>query len=226
MLFIKKCVNIYGVVSVKIFKSKISEDKAFVDKEMVIENLKSFDDELFGYFNDTNNTKMKCYIVGGSAFMLWDMEGRVTRDIDVIDLQYDYLRVNREVVSRAMYKHYINKDVLAYYDKFPVGFEDRAKKLDIDSRCIDFYVLSLEDLVISKLCTTRYEQDVLDIQSIAVLKNLDWNLLDKLAKTMESSMISSQAFFEFTYHYKKYIEEYKKFAEELKEMKDDGKEFI
>lgn len=144
-----------------------------------------------------NKIQCKCYIVGGAAFSLLGYSVRATHDIDVIE------RYPKEL-SLLFEKHDMNTDVLAYYDSFPQGFEDRAIKIDIPTQMISFYVLSIEDLIISKLCTTRERQDISDIYKEDVVNNVNWDKLKYLADELEKTKVSGIE--NFRYHYQEYVQ--------------------
>ena len=74
---------------------------------------------------------------------------------------------------------------------------------------IDFYTLSLEDLVISKIAAAR-EKDIEDICNRTVLEQLNWDLLEVLAAEVLDGMISDRQVSEFNHYYKQYVEEYRK----------------
>jgi hypothetical protein len=70
--------------------------------------------------------------------------------------------------------------VQTYINNFPYNFEDRILPIPVGGKKISFYTASLEDIVIAKLHSPR-DQDLADIQSPDLLKNIDWDLLEKLA---------------------------------------------
>lgn len=164
------------------------------------ERLEMMDMEAALLFDD--NVDFECYIVGGGAFILMGYAIRSTHDIDIL-----------EVVPKSLKKLFekydvVNDNVIAYSDNFPDGYKERAIRI-MDTRKIKYYTLSLEDLVISKLCTTRGVQDLDDIENESVYKNIDWNILHKLAISLKSTMLSSEAYNNFLYNYKDYVRRFK-----------------
>ena len=174
-------------------------------EDKIIENLLLFDEEISK--ENFLPTKAQCYIVGGSAFILSGMDGRSTRDIDVLDI--DIPKDEIVGLSSILKNHSMNRDVQAYFDKFPSGFARRSTKLDLDTKSVDFYILSVEDLVISKLCTTRFSQDVTDIEDPFVINKIDWDKLDELAKSMAYTMVSHFAYDNFLYQYNNFVERFR-----------------
>ena len=71
----------------------------------------------------------------------------------------------------------MNGDVNAHIFSFPYNYEDRAQ-LIWSGKKIDYFTASLEDIVISKICGSRYN-DLKDLE--AVVDRIDWKVLDKLA---------------------------------------------
>lgn len=148
----------------------------------------------------------KCYIVGGSALLMMGYITRATHDIDVLQTVPNNLR--------ELFKKYdMNDRVIAYATNFADGYEERAIKVDIKTQRVTFYTLSLEDLVISKLCTTRDEKrknkDDVDIQNERILKELNWNRLEELAKNLELSMFSSINIETFKSNYNEYVRRFR-----------------
>jgi hypothetical protein len=91
-----------------------------------------------------------------------------------------------------------------------MNFEDRIT-LFHKGRRIDFFVLSLEDIVVAKLCAARQE-DKEDIVSIDVLKNIDWELLEHLATDddeLKAASLNERSYKDFLYDYSEYVRRYK-----------------
>ena len=166
----------------------------------IIERLLRLDEDVELSFPE--DIEFKCYIVGGGALMIMGYVLRATHDIDVLEVIPGSLR-------KLFLKYDMNCDVAAYSDNFSLGYEERAKRIDIKTYRIQFYTLSLEDLVISKLCTTRNEQDKTDIEAEKVIKEINCNELERLAGTMKSSMLSSINYENFYYNYRNYVERFR-----------------
>lgn len=112
-------------------------------------------------------------IVGGSAFMLRDLTARpATHDIDVLSADSSV----RAILSR--YPN-VNGMVGAHADEIPYNFEDRLVRILPNTKTIAYWTPSLEDLVVMKLYAWR-PNDVTDLTSPAVIKSLNWELLDHL----------------------------------------------
>jgi len=143
-----------------------------------------------------------CVIVGGGALILMGYITRATHDIDVI-----YYKPQQLIP--LMEKYDMNTAVSAHIDCFPEDYLTRAKKINLKTRKIDFYTLSLEDLVISKLSASR-DKDIHDISSESVLSAINWGQLAVLAEEMKFSLLSDRAISEFEQNYNEFAERYKR----------------
>lgn len=120
---------------------------------------------------DTTPDTYSCVIVGGSALVLMEKIYRSTHDIDSIDAS--------DAIKPLLETYNINMNVNAYRINFPEDYLDRIIEVDITTTKVKFYTVSLEDLVVSKLCGMR-GKDVEDIENELVYKDLNWELLDEL----------------------------------------------
>ena len=163
----------------------------------MIERLKRVDEDADLMFDDDSRFSM--IIVGGGALILLNKITRATQDIDVIE-------VSHEIYS-LLEKYDINCNVQAYSSNFPYNFEDRIVKLQIESRKIDFYCASLEDIVISKLHSNR-DTDRQDVLSPGVIQALDWDILDHLARSEDEAKANSlneRSYSDFLADYEEYV---------------------
>lgn len=164
------------------------------------------DIDMEAYLVYGNSAHFTCYIVGGSALIIMGYISRATRDIDTIEASPSCIRDIFE-------KYDMNLDVQAFSQNFAADFKSRAKKIEILTRTVDFYTLSLEDIVVSKLCSdfssTRIH-DWEDIRTPEILDIIDWNLLDKIKNQVKQQQISVFTAENLEGNYKEYIEEYKK----------------
>ena len=140
-----------------------------------------------------------CIIVGGSALILLGYLTRATHDIDM-------LRTPSELLE-LLGKYDMNTNVSAHMDNFPDDYSERVHKLDLPTQKIDFYTLSLEDLVISKLAAWR-GKDEQDITRDVVLLAIDWDQLAKSAEMVRMGILSDRARGEFNLRYEEYVEKY------------------
>lgn len=120
---------------------------------------------------DTTPDMYSCVIVGGSALVLMKKIYRSTHDIDSIDAS--------DEIKPLLETYNINMNVNAYRINFPEDYLDRIVEVNIPTTKVKFYTVSLEDLVVSKLCGMR-EKDIEDIENELVYKELNWDLMDEL----------------------------------------------
>ncbi|MDY4978406.1 MAG: DUF6036 family nucleotidyltransferase, partial [Ruminococcus bromii] len=80
--------------------------------------------------------------------------------------------------------------------------------VNIPTKKVNFYTLSLEDLVVSKLCAMR-GKDIEDIENELVYNSLDWDLLDRLVDDVCYGMLTDFDKNILLEHYKDYKERFK-----------------
>lgn len=90
-----------------------------------------------------------------------------------------------------------------------MSYLDRIKPLDIETIAINYFIISLEDYVIMKLMAYR-EKDKIDINKESIVKNINWNLLEKLADEMNDVFLNDRLKTEFIYVFNEYKERWKK----------------
>lgn len=149
---------------------------------------------------DDSQDIFSCVIVGGSALVLLDKIYRSTHDIDSINASNE--------IKPLLEAYNINMNVNAYRVNFPENYLDRIVKVDIPTTKVNFYTLSLEDLVVSKLCSMR-EKDVEDIENGLVYKALDWELMDKLIEDVCYGLLTDYEVNALRENYKNYREKFK-----------------
>lgn len=149
---------------------------------------------------DTTPDIYTCIIVGGSALVLMQKIHRSTHDIDSINASNE--------IKPLLESYNINMNVRAHCTNFPESYLDRIVIVDIPTTKVKFYTVSLEDLVVSKLCAMR-NKDIEDIETQAVYSDLNWNLLDNLVEEVCYGMLSDYDVTTPKEHYKNYKEKYK-----------------
>jgi len=167
-------------------------------KEELRKRLESLDADATLLFHD--ESKYHVFIAGGGALILMDYTSRATSDIDVIN------------ATKALYelfgKYQMNCHIAAHINSFLFNYEDRVE-LIWNGEKIDFYTVSLEDIVVSKLCAGR-PPDWDDLKVVA--KHIDWEKLKILISDedeMRTLKMSSRQYSEFKYAYERYAEEFK-----------------
>ena len=169
-------------------------------RDELISRLKDMDKE--AYLSFPGNQKYQVIIVGSSALILPHYIERKTMDIDSIH------------VSNELYplldKYDFNTRAETYIHCLPLNFEDRTI-LFLEGRKINYFIPSLEDIVIAKLCAARPE-DKEDIISKDVLDNMNWELLEQLATgddELKAASLNDRIYKDFLYDYGEYVRRYR-----------------
>ena len=149
---------------------------------------------------DTTPDTYSCVIVGGSALVLMKKIYRSTHDIDSINAS--------DEIKPLLESYNINMNVNAYRINFPENYLERIVKVDIPTTKVNFYTISLEDLVVSKLCARR-DKDIEDIENELVYRDLNWVLLDELVEDVCYGMLTDFDEENLRENYKVYKERFK-----------------
>ena len=169
-----------------------------LDRDEIIARLKQIDEDMS--LIDTTEDTYDCIIVGGSALVLMRKIYRSTHDIDAINAS--------DELKPLLDAYNINMNVQAYHTNFPENYLNRIVKLDIPTTKVSFYTVSLEDLVVSKLCAMR-GKDQEDIENELVYKELDWDLMDELVEDVCYGMLDDFSETALRENYKDYKERFK-----------------
>lgn len=134
---------------------------------------------------------IKCeplYLVGGSGCIIAGYLDRATTDIDFIDINYP-AKMGR------LFKILESFDLIdLFVASIPDGFEKRAIKIH-DFKSIDVYVLSVEDIIVSKI--GRYnKKDKDDIKNLntKASKKIVFELIDNVLNRSNYSNIAKENF--------------------------------
>lgn len=167
-------------------------------REEIIDRLLKVDRDMA--LLDNTPDLYSCVIVGGSALVLMKKVYRSTHDIDSIDAS--------DEIKQLLEIYNINMNVNAYRINFPEDYLDRIVLVDIPTTKVKFYTVSLEDLVVSKLCGMR-EKDAEDIENELVYTDLNWDLLDKLIEDVCYGMLNDFDVNTLKSNYESYKERFK-----------------
>lgn len=169
-----------------------------MNRQKILERLMQVDKDMS--LIDTTPDTYTCVIVGGSALVLMKKIHRSTHDIDSINAS--------DEIKPLLESYNINMNVRAHCSNFPDSYLQRIEAVDIPTKKVKFYTVSLEDLVVSKLCAMR-DKDVEDIESESVYSDLNWNLLDDLVDEVCYGLLTDFDVTALREHYKNYKEKYK-----------------
>lgn len=172
-----------------------------MNKQELISKLIAMDDEISMIF--PNEDKINVTIVGGGALILQGYLNRITLDIDLVDIYYP-------ILNPIFEKYDVNCRSNAFADCLAENYESRLKHVDIKTKIVDYYTLSLEDLVIMKLFSSR-GKDHDDIRVKDVLDNLNWVKLEQIISSGEvDNSFNERRYKEFLSRYSDYVKECKK----------------
>lgn len=160
-----------------------------IDKEGYFELMRGLDMDFSEYLsrNSISCTEQEAVITGGSALVLYGCLEKATLDIDFIELSSvldKYLIQRQDKVFNSA------SQVFLYH--FPEDFLDRSVPIDTGDTKIRFSLVSLEDLVVSKLPSYR-DKDISDIRNTEVVRRLDLDLLDRLVREKAQYAINKTA---------------------------------
>ncbi len=171
-----------------------------MDKKDILNRLKHLD--MAAYTKIKDNKRYSCVIVGGGALMLLGFSNRVTYDIDI--LKSDIPKELFEIMDSLD----INTNAMTYRINFPENYIKRAKPVEIETEKIDFYTVSLEDLIISKIAAFR-EKDIYDIMNSEIMQSVDYKLLNELAEDVKYGMLNDYDVKMFEHGYNEFIQKAK-----------------
>ena len=172
-----------------------------MDKNELTDKLIALDEEVSMVYSSDNRITMT--IVGGGALLLQGYLNRITLDIDLIDVYYP-------ILAPILDKYDVNYRSNAFSDCLAENYSSRLVKVNLNTRIIDYFTLSLEDLVIMKLFSSR-GKDHIDIREKEVLNNLNWDKLEEIISSGEAdTSFDERSYKVFLSNYKEYVEECKK----------------
>ncbi|MBE6133639.1 MAG: hypothetical protein E7178_03095 [Erysipelotrichaceae bacterium] len=172
-----------------------------MNKDELLNKLKLADEEI--YLSYGPQEKIDIVIAGGSSLLIRGLLSRQTADIDVINFYNE--------IEHIFNMYDINSRILTFGDSLAENYEDRLEELDIETKAVNYKMLSLEDLVIMKLHSFR-GKDYEDITSKAVVDKLNWNKLNEIIESGEADVSFNER------HYKEFLDRYERYK------KDCGKQ--
>jgi hypothetical protein len=129
----------------------------------------------------------QCIIVGGGALLSLGLKAKGTLDVDVL--------VAPRQLSDLFDQFDFNTKVQSLSICFPFHYLDRIRKIEIGTKTIEFYTLSVEDLIVSKLYAYR-KKDVEDLEDIIKSGQYDKTLLAQVVADAKASALNDRAYHE------------------------------
>lgn len=154
--------------------------------------------------NPTFERRIKCFIVGSASLILNHRIVRGTSDIDIYSFEAN-------IAESLLEKYNMNRRVASFADSIPYYYEDRVEplvKINEQTLIIDYYALSLEDLIIMKIIARRPDDEV-DFSTPGFFEGVNWELLDQISNEMLKSMMNSFRYRDFRLAYEDFLERWK-----------------
>lgn len=174
-----------------------------MQKEDLFERFRDLDEDVDLSMSPDDDRRFRVIIVGGGALILLDTITRATMDIDVINVD--------PAIAQFLEEYEMNTRVKAYAHTFAYNMEDRIKPIWTNSKRVEFYAASLEDIVAAKLSSER-EKDREDLVDPAVIEKIDWGKLEEIAlgeDELKINMLNERHYQDFLYNYYEYVRRYK-----------------
>lgn len=155
----------------------------FKSQADIIENLVILDHELSKF---KLKYKIELIIFGGTAFLLRTNDIRVTSDIDVFITS----QITKEIEA-ILHQHNVNQRISGIMEVPPIEeFLPRCDRLNVPFDNMIVRVASKEDLIISKLFSTRQSQkDIDDLVQTDLIDTCDIDLLWELYNEYKKDVI-------------------------------------
>lgn len=151
--------------------------------EDIIKRITDLDYELFEFAvtNKIEDFRVRIEIVGSAALVLNEINIPLTEDIDVV-------RMNRNLSRELLEKYDMNTRVTTMENYLPYNYQDRLIKLNIKTNVVDYYFLSLEDCIVSKIVAARQKDDN-QLEYLQVSK-VNWKMLKQCMEEMKLSLLN------------------------------------
>lgn len=157
-----------------------------ISRVELLERLHQFDDEVFDYAikNNEDSNRFRVEIVGSSCLLLNEINIPATEDIDIIRTN-----VNTKIIVMDKYLMNIRTKTMENY--IPYNYQDRLIKLNIDTKIVDYYILSLEDAIVCKIVSARPKDDA-HLQANNIADKIHWQTLKKCMEEMKLSLLNTK----------------------------------
>lgn len=145
------------------------------------------------------NRKINIVIAGSSSLILNKVNIIATIDIDI-------LRISDWLDKELLEQFDMNTRVQCTEDCLPYYWEDRIKPLELNTKVIQYHLLSIEDAVCSKIAAYR-EKDKNHLAVKNLANQINWIRLKQCAQEMELSALNQRNFQWFVHRYNQFVKE-------------------
>jgi hypothetical protein len=144
-------------------------------KEEVLENLVYVDQFIKKSFPNLNNLEL--ILVGGASFLLKGLSSDYTLDVDNIS------QVDTDVME--FLNDFSINDAALEVIKISPSYRERMEKLEVDFNVLNVYLVSNEDLIITKLGRSG-RKDLEVLKKSGILNCVNVSLLTQLAEEVSA----------------------------------------
>lgn len=175
------------------YNPKLSEKNLY-------ERLYQLDEDVDAYI-ETEHLKMskiKIVIAGSSALLLNNIHIKKTEDIDII-------KISNYISEELLEKYDMNTRVSGLENFFPYNYIDRVEQLKIQTFAVEYYIVSLEDVVIAKISANR-RKDIEHLNNQELIRQIHWDILKNCALEMKDSLFNDEQYKWFVVRYNDFVE--------------------
>lgn len=112
--------------------------------------------------------------------------------------------MDRYVDASILKKYDMNTRASALENYLPYNYRDRLVKFNIDTKIVDYYILSLEDAVVAKLVAAR-EKDDNHLRTNNLAEKIHWPTLKKCMEEMKLSLLNENDYKWMAERYNSYV---------------------
>lgn len=169
-----------------------------ITKDELFERLRKFDEEYFlDAFQKDDKERLIIVIVGSACLILNNINIPATQDIDII-------KNSKKIDGYLFEKYDMNTRAKGLENFLPYNYEDRLIKFNFDTKIVDYYFLSLEDIVVAKIVAAR-EKDDDHLKADDIAKNIHWPTLKKCMEEVKLSLLNENDYFWMVNRYNDFV---------------------
>lgn len=170
-----------------------------ITRNELLKRFRRFDDELFLYAleNDIQGIRLRIEIVGSSCLLLNEINIPATEDIDIV-------RMDRYVDPSILYKYDMNTRAAGIENYLPYNYRDRMIKFNMETKIVDFYYLSLEEVIVAKIVAAR-EKDDDHLKAKNIAEKIHWPTLKICMEEIKLSLLNEKDYSWMVNRYNEFV---------------------
>ena len=171
-----------------------------LNKNNMQERMYKLDKDIYAYLKekDIEIDKVKIVIAGSTALALNNIDVKKTEDIDII-------KISHNIPEDLLGRYNMNTRVSALENFFPYNYIDRIEKLNLCTNAIEYYIVSLEDIIIAKIQANR-GKDLEQLKTKELINRIIWDKLKQSALEMKDSLFNDEQYKWFIVRYNDFVE--------------------